>query len=315
MHRFVSIVPIYAAMFAVSANVAFASPLSYTEGLSYAQNFDSLPNPGINPVNAANPVTIPATAGVRYKFTSIATNSVFDFSSPIDSSTGNPTASTTGGLGLGATMPGWYGGCAKAMKVGAQDGSFSGGGILSYGIASTDSAVSGNRALGLLGSNASGITYVGLALTNNTGHGLDSIDLGFAGELWRRGSDSGTPKSMGFGYTVDNASTLTVITAATSAAYHELGSLAAVPRVGQTGDEAVDGTLAANQTAFNQTGLLLADTWKSGQTLWLTWHLTNANSNGNGFAIENLSFSAVPEPSTLAFVSVGLVVFLRRRSK
>lgn len=302
-----------AAAVAAMTSMAIAATVSYTDGLTYSQDFDSLPTVGAgNPVNAANPATV---AGTKYKFANATTNNVVDFSAAVDSSAPLPTAATVGGLGLSSTMNGWYGASAKAFKFGAHEGSQSTGGVLSLGNLSSDTSISNNRALGLGATNATGITYFGVAISNDTGHALGTISLSFTGELWRRGSDSATPKSLSFGYTVDGANSLNLLTAATSASYHELGALTAVPRDGQTNDEQVDGTLAANQTMINDTALALAEPLQAGQTLWLSWHVTNSNSNGNQFAVDDLSFSAVPEPATLAMVSLVSVALLRRRAK
>src|SRR5690242_5676175 len=87
----------------VLAGSSFAlagSTVNYTTG-TYSQNFDSLPNPGATSVNTNNPVTIPATTGTSYSLPDI-----FDFANAIDTS-GVGHTSTTGGLGLSASMSGW----------------------------------------------------------------------------------------------------------------------------------------------------------------------------------------------------------------
>ena len=99
-----------------------------TIGMIYSQNFDSLPDPGKNSVNADNPVTI---NGVIYSLAD-----PFDFAFPA-ASTGN------GGLGV-PSMNGWYGWAAAASKFGATDGDQTTGGAISFGAENGS-----NRALGL----------------------------------------------------------------------------------------------------------------------------------------------------------------------
>ena len=127
--------------------------LSYAVGYNalgalYTQNFDSLPDPEITTVNTANPVTI---NGVTYSL-----GNPLNFAAPI-------SAIAAGGLGLGATMSGWYGSAALTMKAGASAGDQSTGGIISFG--PTTSAAT-NRALGLLATSSTGPTAFGVKLIN-----------------------------------------------------------------------------------------------------------------------------------------------------
>ena len=86
--------------------------VDYTGG-SYNQNFDSLPFSNNVSVSEANPVTISAQT---YFFN----NASLDFAAAIDGT--GPTNASTGGLGLSATMSGWYGSGTVTTRVGAQPG-------------------------------------------------------------------------------------------------------------------------------------------------------------------------------------------------
>ena len=87
----------------------------------YTQNFDTLPNPGTNSVNADNPVT---NNGVTYSLAN-----PFDFAFPVIASGG------TGGLGISA-LAGWYGSAVSGTKFGANAGDQTTGGDISFGLPS-----------------------------------------------------------------------------------------------------------------------------------------------------------------------------------
>ena len=271
---------------ALAQTGAAQSFVDYTGGI-YNQAFDSLPFSNNVSVSEANPVTI---SGQTYFFN----NGSLDFAAAIDST--GPTNSSTGGLGLSSTMSGWYGSGAITTRVGAQLGDQTQGGIISFG-----GLASGNRALGLESANGSGITTFALKLVNDTGSSISAINLSFVGELWRQA----TAKTVNFGYVVANTSASLPTSGSTS-----LGSISF------TGGSAgpVDGTLGVNQTNINLTAASISN-WGDNQALWLTWQTATAAGSSQGIAIDNLSFSAVPEPSTLALVGLGVLgmLSLRRR--
>ena len=271
---------------ALAQTGAAQSFVDYTGGI-YNQTFDSLPFSNNVSVSEANPVTV---SGQTYFFN----NGSLDFAAAIDST--GPTNSSTGGLGLSGTMSGWYGSGAITTRVGAQLGDQTQGGIISFG-----GLASGNRALGLESANGSGITTFALKLVNDTGSSISAINLSFVGELWRQA----TAKTINFGYVVANTSASLPTSGSTS-----LGSISC------TGGSAgpVDGTLGVNQTNINLTAASISN-WGDNQALWLTWQTATAAGSSQGIAIDNLSFSAVPEPSTLALVGLGVLgmLSLRRR--
>ncbi len=285
---------------AVAVAGAHASTLSYSGG-TYAQTFDSLPNPGATSVNTANPVTI---NGTTYSLQS----PTFDFANPIDGSAAGNTSSG-GGLGLSATMAGWYGGAAISTKLGATDGDQTTGGDLSFGPAG-----SSNRSLGLIATSTTGATYFGLDLVNNTAAPITSINLAFTGEQWKQGT---TQKTLSVGYTVDDGNLLNLISAATSANYVQLAAVTN-PTVGTVGP--LDGTAAANQTPEAFTNLSLSTPLTVGGSLWITGQIASAAGGGQGYGIDNLTFAsgtaAVPEPTavSLAAATAGGLLARRRRA-
>lgn len=256
----------------------------------YAQNFDSLPNPGSNAVNTiggGGPVTI---GGVTYD-----PANPFDFAYPTFT---NITGGASGGLDLGATMPGWYGECdadGLGAQLGASDGSQTTGGIISFG--NLDNTAT-NRALGLIATSTSGGTHFGLKLINETATNLNYINLGFAGEYWKLGTK---PKTLSFGYTVDPAGNASVLSRSevASAQSNVVDALSFnFPTASKVG--ANNGLLPQNQTNLTVANLPLAESWTPGSALWLVWSINDATGSGEGYGIDNLTFSASATVTTNA---------------
>ena len=246
-------------------NGALSYAVSYNAlGSFYTQNFDSLPNPETTTVNTANPVTI---NGVTYSL-----DNPLNFAAPI-------SATAAGGLGLAASMSGWYGTAALTMKAGASAGDQSTGGIISFG--PTTSAAT-NRALGLLATSSTGPTAFGVKLINETTNTINQMTLSYVGELWRQ---QPSPKTLAFSYLVDPTGTNSFSTSGDTA-------LPALTVAFPTGAlSPVDGTLPANQVYLTVTNQPLSD-WPPGAALWLIWQMADDTGNSQGLAIDNLAFSA-----------------------
>ena len=257
-----------------------ASFIAYsTAGSAYTQNFDSLPDPGPTSVNTANPVTID---GITY---SVA--NPFDFAFPV-SATGD-----SGGLGLAATMSGWFGLADPSASVGARFGATDGdqttGGQISFGLPN-----SFNRALGLLATTTTGYTAIGAKFINNTGVTLNYVNVQVTGEVWRQ---SNIPKTLECYYLIDPTATAPMSTEST-------GFLPALnvtfPTVaGDAGGAAVDGTAANNQITLAVTNEPILS-WPPGEALWLVWEMADATGKAQGLAIDNFSFSATAQAALTA---------------
>ena len=240
--------------------VDYASP-----GSTYAQNFDSLPDPGATSVNTANPVTI---NGVIYSLAN-----PFDFAFPAAASGGK------GGLGISA-LAGWYGSAVSSSKFGATDGDQTTGGQVSFGLPG-----SSNRALGLLATSSTKGTAFGVRFINGTASTLTRMNLQVTGEVWRQ---SNVAKTLQFYYAIDPTGTNSFPTGATALIP---GLNVSILATGPVGGGAVDGTLTFNQTNLSVSNQSITN-WPPGAALWLVWQMTDSSGNAQGLGIDNLSFSA-----------------------
>ena len=249
-----------------------------TPGSVYAQDFNSLPNPGLASVSSANPVTI---NGITYSLPN-----PFDFALPPAPSGQN------GGLGLPA-LSGWFGLADPTASVGTRFGASYGdqttGGQISFGLPNST-----NRALGLLATTTTGFTAFGARFINASTSLLDHINLQFTGQVWRQ---SDRPKTLTFYYLVDPSGARTFPTDYTAL----LPSLdVAFPTVAaDAGGVAVDGTSPLNQTNLSLVNQVITN-WPPGAALWLVWEMADPTGKAQGLAIDDLSFSAsvaAPNPA------------------
>ncbi len=240
-----------------------------TAGWLYSQDFDALPDPGLNSVNTANPVTID---GMTY-----ALGDPFDFAASVQ-------ASGSGGLGL-IGLSGWYGLGSVGSKFGATDGDQTTGGVISFG-----APAGSNRALGLLATSSTGGTAFGAKFINQTGRTLNYLSLQFTGELWRQ---SDLAKSLEFHYFIDPSGTAPFSTSM-SALIPSL-NVSFATSAAAVGGVAVDGTAAVNQTNLAVVNLAITN-WFPGGALWLVWEMANPAGKSQGVAIDNVLFSASDQP-------------------
>ncbi|HEY1790009.1 MAG TPA: lamin tail domain-containing protein [Verrucomicrobiae bacterium] len=242
-------------------------------GSVYAQNFDSLPDPGSSSVNASNPVTI---NGITYSLAN-----PYDFAFPAEAS-GN-----AGGLGI-ASMAGWYGKSAATAQFGATFGDQTTGGQIGFGAAN-----SSDRALGLLATSSTKGTAFGVRFVNGTGVALNQMSLQFTGEVWRQSS---LPKTLQFYYSIDptgNAAFPANATAFLPALNVNFPTVAA-----DSGGVAVNGTSPLNQTNLSVLNQTITN-WPPSAALWLVWQMTDSTGKAQGLGIDNLNFSANVTPAPL----------------
>jgi hypothetical protein len=275
----------------------------------YTQNFDSMPNPGLTTVNTSGgggPITI---GSITYD-----PANPFDFAFPIYFPN-----QPVDGLGLSNTMSGWYGECdgdTVSGQLGASCGDQTTGGIISFGL-TNNLVVAGNRSLGLIATSTSGATHFGLKLINQTPNTLNYFNLSFVGEYWKGGGSKSEPagappsfKSMDFSYLVDPAGNNASFSAneiTTSINNHDGNLSFAFPALAVV---QLDGTNPTNQVTITTNNYALSSPWTPGAALWLVWSITNAQGSGQGYGIDNMSFSASTAP-TYSIGKLGGITYAR----
>ncbi len=173
-------------------------------------------------------------------------------------------------------------------QVGAHDGSQTTGGIISFGNLNSSS---NNRALGLIATSTTGGTHFGLKLINQTTSNLNYISLQFTGEYWKLGTK---PKTLAVTYAVDpagNNSTLSLgeIAAASANPLTNLSfSFPSPPK-----SAPMTALSSSTRPMSLSTKPPLATPWSPGAALWLVWSINDATGSGQGYGIDNFTFSAV----------------------
>ncbi len=221
---------------------------------------------------------------------------------------------------LGSTgMNGWYmtndRGTSTDTEFRAQDGSLSGStgrGVVSFGTTG-----SSDRALGALGT-SNQISTFGVYSTNTTGLNLSQVTVSFTGEQWRVGDTSITSEKLAFSYAVFNNLAGASI-GASVAGFNGISALDFnAPFTGTTllNNSALNGNSPTYQANLAQTFNL---NWAPNQVLVLQWVGFDLTGQDHGLGIDNLTFSAIPEPSIYALVAstvtLGAVALRRRRAK
>jgi hypothetical protein len=216
---------------------------------------------------------------------------------------------------LGSTgMDGWYmlndRGSSSVTEFRAQNGSLgssAGRGVISFGTTGST-----ERALGFLATSNQVSTF-GVFLRNDTASTLNQFSLSYIGEQWRAGG-TGLDNDLTFRFKVvsslsstdmdgDNVSFTTVSALSFHSPY-------------MPGSSPTEVALNGNNSLYQQSlSAVQTLTWAPGQYLVLQWVGEDLSGQDNGLAIDNLSFSAIPEPSTYAAIlgAASLAVALWRR--
>lgn len=201
------------------------------------------------------------------------------------------------------TLPGWYRTMTSDGTPGVEnrwrvdDGNAPGGSLYSYG-----SFGSSDRALGFVTSTNLPRIDVGLALRNDTGATLSAFSLRFVGEQWRHGATGA--QSLEFSYGFGNPSLL----GGSFARAAELDFSA--PQISGT-NSGLNGNFATNRSVIQ--GSVDGFAWNPNEVLWLRWTGSDHPAGDHGLSLDNLEFTAVPEPGGIAVVGLGLLLLRRKR--
>lgn len=162
-------------------------------------------------------------------------------------------------------------------------GSNSAGDVYSFG---SDS----DRAFGSVSSNTFE-SIIGAKFTNNTGATINSLEIGYMGEMWRNGET--TMDSLDFQFSTDENTS-------------SLSNGNWTDPVGNLLDfDSPNGTATATAVSGTISGLTIA----SGASFWIRWSDFNVTDTDDGLAIDDFSITAgtVPEPGSLALLGLGLL--------
>lgn len=276
---------------------AAQAAISYTTaGSVYGENFDGLPNTPGNNVNIQ-------TAAGGY------------------TSGWQDDSAVTAGTSIG--VPGWYlyhplgplteGGVNGHQRVRIGTGANTGG-FWAFG----QNTGAAEMALGSLGSatvaDNNENMFIGLRIINNTADTLTAFTLTFDGEQWRDGAST-TGETLSFAYSTSAAVSDWFDPGTSFTSVAALNFTA--PVTASTTGAQVDGNSAG--LVSNITATITGLNWQPGTELWLRWADPQLPSLADdGLAIDNVRFSAVPEPSAtllLAGAASAALAFRNRRSQ
>jgi hypothetical protein len=216
-------------------------------------------------------------------------------------------------LGTGAvawtnnsTLPGWHlhqsatngapGTLNAPLAAGSGTGTNSKGFWFNFGSGS-------DRALGGSPAGGTGTLTYGVALTNSTGATITQFDLSFDWERWFD-ADISVDQTLTFAYSLD-------ATSLTSGTFTSVSSASVTYSAPQGSQLWAASPLVASRS-ITVTGI----EWAPGATLWLRWQDVNEGGGDHGVGIDNVSLTAIPEPSSAALLFSGFAaaaVALRRR--
>jgi hypothetical protein len=172
------------------------------------------------------------------------------------------------------------------------------------------SAANTEKALGVTSSTTIQVgstrSYIGLQLINNTGTTLNSFTIKYDGEQWRDGGSTAVD-----GFDFQYSTTATDADWFASTGYSGIADSFLSPQNGTTAT-LLDGNAAANRVA-GITHTINDITWAPGTELWVRWRDREISGNDDGISIDNVEFSAVPEPAGLAALALGAVALVGRR--
>ena len=223
-----------------------------------------------------------------------------------------------------STISGWYRHYDGSTAPPGRDASVQTTGASNSGVGTEDGFLNvgqnetSNRTLVMRRAN-SFTGAVGVVFQNNSGAQLTGFSVGYTGEQWRRHGDDAT--SLYFEYAVvssHNAAEFSVLSDYTWTRVNALEFVS--PQIGG-GNTGLNGNLAANRQVISPT-MVLADI-QDGEFLAIRWFQDRTNVAGetslarHALGVENMSFSAIPEPSTYAMILgfLGLTIAALRRKR
>ena len=228
-----------------------------------------------------------------------------DFNHTTSDADGEGTSAWTNGT----TLTGWHGTIdpARSTTVAVTTG---GSSTISGSVGTLTSmgpVASNERALGM--QPGGGLTqYLAAQIGNATGGTLTQFTLGYTGEQWRRIAE--TTLTLVFEYQVFDSGLGSLNAAGGWTAVTALNFTG--PSTGNSGGR--NGNDPLNRTVISPVDVPV--TWNADQELWIRWTgtSTSASSNRQMLGVDDLTFTAVPEPSALLLgMAIAPLLSLRRR--
>lgn len=205
---------------------------------------------------------------------------------PVYTGTGTATLS----FNNNSTITGWY----SSVGTGSGGRSSAGAEAASGALYNFGESGSADRALSLHTRDgyAANTAFLGMQLLNDSGATIDAVTLSFDVEQWRRNANAVT---WDFAYLVTAEATyqLTESGYTENAAGNAASSLAG-------GAAGLNGNSNSTSVSFTMTGL----NWQAGEYLWLRWGSNQTLGSSAAIALDNVSVSTIPEPTT-AGVLIG----------
>jgi len=226
----------------------------------------------------------------------------------------NHTTSDADGIGAaawtnGETLTGWHGSQA-ADRLTVVSVTTGGSSTIAGNVGSLTSmgpAESNDRALGMQpGPNLT--QYMAAQFANATGGTLTQFTLGYTGEQWRRINEA--TLTLVFEYQVFDSG---------AGSFTASGGWTAVSALNFTGPSTGNSGSRVGNDAANRTVISPVDvpvTWNAGQEMWIRWTATSTGDTANRqmLGVDDLTFTAVPEPSALLLgMAIVPMLSLRRR--
>jgi trimeric autotransporter adhesin len=218
-----------------------------------------------------------------------------------------------------STLPGWFAATTATTSItsiGSNTGSTTTAGLYSFGVAGTN--LVSERALGFAPSNSftgsagAGIGALGLSFSHTVPSPMTSFTLTYDGEQWRK--DNTVTQSITVQYQITSSAINTASLVSATGWVSAGSALTFNSPLITTGATALDGNASANRVA-GLTATVSSISWSSTQNLWIRFVDLNDSGNDHFLAIDNVTFSAVPEPSTALLGGLGLLALLRRRRR
>lgn len=174
-----------------------------------------------------------------------------------------------------------------------------------------------DHALGFYPQTVTDAIIAGVRFTNNTGQTLTSFTISYTGEQWRVSGPTGAGPTQSVNNQIVVAYKLGETLSLDEAGFTSISDLTFNSlREGEASSTAIDGNLPEHRTVFSP--VTISDlNWAPGTDLWIRFRDADSTGLDQGMAIDDFSFSAIPEPSTYAMLTglLALVVVAWRRRR